>query len=175
MSTIVETKSRDLLVLADSPPHIIETRGSIFLMLSYAAAQSRVKRPRRGLLRQLQMGLCVSGLSGNLGGRGTAAAGVDRARQSGRAAQRVGHAFPSRVLYRVGSQKHKLGCPKLGGAEQLHWVKKWGLNGYRLKMLYRMGQVIGWYRFLDAGARGSVFLHDKEPTANWRSLKIPLP
>jgi len=85
----------------------------------HAPTESRVKRLGGGILRQLQAGLCLPGVSRNGGRRRASTPGVDRTLQSAGAAQCVGHAGASRVLCGVGSQKQDLTCPKLGGAEQV--------------------------------------------------------
>jgi hypothetical protein len=84
--------------------------------LPHAPAESAVERIGRGLLRQLQTGLCVPGVPRNVGRGAAAGAGVDRPLQSGGAAQRFGHAVASRVRCGVVSQKQDTTCPQLSGA-----------------------------------------------------------
>ena len=87
--------------------------------LSYAPAESAVERISRGLLRQLQTGLCVPGVSRHVGSGAAAGAGVDRPLQPGGAAQRLEDAVAGRVLCGVVSQKQDTTCPQLNGAVQV--------------------------------------------------------
>jgi len=87
--------------------------------LPHAPAESAVERVGRGLLRQLQTGLCVPGVPRNVGRGAAAGAGVDRPLQPGGAAQRLEHAVAGRVLCGVVSQKQDTTCPQLSGAVHL--------------------------------------------------------
>ena len=84
--------------------------------LPYAPAESAVEWISRGLLRQLQTGLCVPGGSRHVGSSAAAGAGVDRPLQPGGAAQRLEDAVADRVLCGVVSQKQDTTCPQLNGA-----------------------------------------------------------
>ena len=73
----------------------------------------------RGVLRQLQERLRLSGMPGNIRGGETPGAKVDRGLQSASPPQRLGDALTGRVLCGMDSQKQKTTCPKLGGAVQV--------------------------------------------------------
>src|SRR5882672_1204149 len=84
--------------------------------LPHSQADSAVERFGRGVLWQLQAGLCLSGVSRNGGRRSASTLGVDRTLQSPGLAQCLGDAVASRVLCGVVGKKQDSTCPKLGGA-----------------------------------------------------------
>jgi len=84
--------------------------------LPHATTEPGVERLGGSVLRQLQAGLRVPGVSGDVGACGASGAAVDRALQPARATQRLGDAGASRVLCGMESQKQDAPCPKVGGA-----------------------------------------------------------
>ncbi len=94
------------------------TRGSqpglLWLPTDSRAAQA--SRLGGSVLRQFQARLRVPGVLGNFGEGGAPGAGVDRALQPTRPAQRLRDAVTGRVLCGMESQKQDTTCPKLSGA-----------------------------------------------------------
>jgi hypothetical protein len=76
---------------------------------------------RGGVLRELQAGLRVPGVPGDVGEGGPPGATVDRAQQSAGPAQCLGDAVARRVLRGRESQKQDTTCPNLTGAVHSPW------------------------------------------------------
>lgn len=83
--------------------------------LSHPTTESGVERLSRGLLRELQTGLCLSGLSRDLRGGGPADPCLDSALQRAGATQCLTDALAGRVLYRMEGQDATTACPKING------------------------------------------------------------
>ena len=82
----------------------------------YAPTEPGVERVGGGVLRELQAGLRVPGVPGDVREGGAPGATVDRALQSAGPAQRLGDAVARRVLRGRESQKQDTTCPNLRGA-----------------------------------------------------------